>query len=76
MDLCLVEDASALGLGEDKVEEEEEAEEGIEWYPDGSCVRIRYGSRFCCLPVENETGPGFKQQGDGKDNPVHEPWCK
>lgn len=33
MDVCLVEDAGALGLWEDEVEEECEADPGVEWDP-------------------------------------------
>jgi hypothetical protein len=33
VDVCLVEDAGALGLWEDEVEEECEADPGVEWDP-------------------------------------------
>ncbi len=38
MDVGLVEDAGALGLGEDEVEEETEADPGVEWDP--MCVNM------------------------------------
>jgi hypothetical protein len=33
MDVCLVEDASALGLWKDEVEEEAQSDPGVEWNP-------------------------------------------
>ena len=41
VDVCLVEDACALGLGQDEVEEETEADPGVEWDP----VEVRMDAR-------------------------------
>lgn len=74
VDVGLVDDAGALGLGEDEVEEEEKADVGVEGNPSGVSRRNCRGEGSCDIPDENPFSPGLDEERAGEDDPVHEPW--
>jgi hypothetical protein len=81
----LVDDAGALGLWQDEVEVEQEAEVGVEGDPGtesqykGLFVKWqgeRRGDKegLNGLPDEEPVRPGLNYQEAGEDHPVHQPW--
>lgn len=77
MDVGCVYDARALGLGQYEVEEEEQADVGIQWDPAYNSSLESLGS-FTGLPGhaphEEPFCPALNQKGACKHDPVHEPW--
>lgn len=81
VDVGGVDDAGALGLREDEVEEEEETDVGVQRDPGEKKVskRFCYGRREGCgrhSPDEEPFGPTLNEESAGEDDPVHQPWCQ
>lgn len=78
VDVGFVDEARALGLREDEVEEEEEADVRVERDPVG--VDVSEGERSAGGGAdeheEEPPDPGLNQESAAEDDPVHEPWCQ